>query len=116
MYFNMFAAPVPNDKKDDYRKHASIFAQIITEAGCQRYVECWAEDVPDGEITSFIKAVQAKDNESVVVGWGEWPDKATCDAAMGKAMSDERMQSMQMPFDGKRVIFGGFGMLLEKKG
>ncbi|MEN0040295.1 MAG: DUF1428 domain-containing protein [Pseudomonadota bacterium] len=116
MYMNIFAAAVPNANREAYIDHCTMFGDIITAHGCLRYVECWAKDVPDGEVTSFIKAVKAGDDESVVVGWGEWPDKATCDAAMEKVMADDRMQALTMPFDGKRLIYGGFDVILNREG
>lgn len=72
-------------------------------------MECWGDDLPDGKLTDFRRAVQAKDDEAVVFSWIEWPDKATRDAGMKKFMQDPRMDSaIEMPFDGKRMIFGGF--------
>jgi uncharacterized protein YbaA (DUF1428 family) len=72
-------------------------------------IECWGDDVPEGKLTDFRRAVQAKPDESVVFSWIEWPDKATRDAGMEKVMKDPRAgQAGDMPFDGKRMIFGGF--------
>lgn len=113
MYINMFAAPVPDANRDAYMEHCRAFSKVIKEHGCTRYVECWEKDVPSGEMTSWTKAVQREEGESVVIGWGEWPDKATCDAAMEKVMSDERMAALEMPFDGKRLIYGGFETILD---
>ena len=78
-------------------------------------LECWGDDVKEGKQTDFRRAVQAKDDETVVFSWVEWPDKATRDAAMPKVMDDPRMKadSHPMPFDGKRMIFGGFSPVLE---
>jgi uncharacterized protein YbaA (DUF1428 family) len=87
---------------------------VFIEMGALRVLECWGEDVPDGETTDFRKAVKANSDESVVFSWIEWPDKATRDAAMAKMMDpgfvDPRMDPAKnpMPFDGKRLIFGGF--------
>ena len=75
----------------------------------------WGTDVPTGEVTDFRKAVQATPDETVVFGWVEWPDKATRDAGFAKAMKDERMPKA-MPFDGKRMIFGGFTPVVEERG
>jgi uncharacterized protein YbaA (DUF1428 family) len=89
--------------------------------GATRVVECWADDVQDGKVTDFRKAVQARENETVVFSWIEWPDKATRDRAMGAMMSkdfnDERMDSEKnpMPFDGARLIYGGFEPVVELK-
>jgi uncharacterized protein YbaA (DUF1428 family) len=87
--------------------------------GALRVLECWGEDVPDGETTDFRKAVKANSDESVVFSWIEWPDKATRDAAMKKMMDpgfeDPRMDPAKnpMPFDGKRLIFGGFAPVVD---
>ena len=115
MYVNLFIAPVPDANRDAYLEHCTAFGEIIREHGCLRYVECWEEDVADGDLTSFLKAVDKREGESVVVGWGEWPDKATSDAAMEKVMADERMAAMEMPFDGKRLIYGGFTTILDAR-
>jgi uncharacterized protein YbaA (DUF1428 family) len=76
--------------------------------GALRVVEGWGDDVPKGEVTDFHRAVQAKDDETVVFSWIEWPDKSTRDAAMAKMRENPRMTGEPMPFDGKRMIFGGF--------
>ena len=76
-------------------------------------VECWGDDVPDGKVTDFRRAVQAEDGETVVFSWIEWPSKAVRDAGMAKLMADPRMQSNDMPFDGKRMIYGGFATLFD---
>mgnify|MGYP000134659452 FL=1 len=95
---------------------------VFIDLGATRVIECWGDDVPDGETTDFRKAVKAKDDEAVVFSWIEWPDKQTRDAAMAKIMSedfsDERMDQEKnpMPFDGKRLIFGGFAPVAELNG
>jgi len=77
-------------------------------------VECWGDDVPEGKVTDFRGAVKAKDGEVVVFGWFEYPSKEIRDSATEKMMSDPRMKAMgDMPFDGKRMIFGGFVPILE---
>ena len=97
----------------------SIHYTKLYDLGALRVVECWADDVPEGKVTDFGKAVQAKADESVVFSWIEWPDKETRDAAMKKMMSgefnDERMdpEKNPMPFDGKRLIYGGFKPVVE---
>jgi len=116
MYVNIFACAVPKENRDNYVQHCSTFGEVIKSKGVLRYAECWADEVPDGEMTSFIKAVKCKDDEAVVVGWAEWPDKATADAGMEAAMQDERMANMQMPFDASRLIYGGFENILDVKG
>jgi uncharacterized protein YbaA (DUF1428 family) len=114
-YVDGFLLAVPADKKDEYRKHAAAAAPLFKEFGATRMVECWGDDVPDGKITDFRRAVQAKDDEVVVFSWIEYPSKEVRDAANEKIMSDPRMKEMgdQMPFDGKRMIFGGFMPILD---
>jgi uncharacterized protein YbaA (DUF1428 family) len=115
-YFEGFIAPVPEANKDAYRKHASDFAPISQEIGVGRMVESWADDVPDGKVTDFKKAVDAKPDETVVFSFFEYPSKAERDAANEKFMSDPRMQDIgaNMPFDGKRMIMGGFDAIVEE--
>jgi uncharacterized protein YbaA (DUF1428 family) len=108
-YFQGFVVPVPAGNKPGYRDMAKKTAPIFAENGALRIVECWGDDVTAGKITDFRKAVQANDDETVVFSWIWWPDKATCDAATGKIMADDRMKpDGSMPFDGKRLIFGSF--------
>ena len=94
------------------RKFVLIF---FKEFGALNTVDCWGDDVPDGEVTSFPMAVKKQDDETVVFSWIVWPDKATRDAGMEKMMTDPRMQEdvNPMPFDGKRLIFGGFDIISE---
>jgi uncharacterized protein YbaA (DUF1428 family) len=108
-YIDGFVIAVPNANRQPFIDHAANFDPIFVEYGAIRVVECWADDVPDGKVTDFRRAVQATQDESVVFSWVEWPDKATRDAGMAKLMEDPRMPGMgEMPFDGKRMIFGGF--------
>ena len=81
-------------------------------------VESWSDDVPKGKVTDFRKSVQAKDDEAVVFSWFEYPDRAARDAANEKMMSDPRMKEMgaDMPFDGKRMIYGGFDTIVDERG
>lgn len=122
MYIDGFVIAVPTANKDKFIAHANMADSIFIEFGATRILECWADDVPDGEMTDFRKAVQAKADETVVFSWIEWPDKQTRDAAMAKMMaddfSDERMdpEKNPMPFDGKRLIYGGFTPVAEIKG
>jgi uncharacterized protein YbaA (DUF1428 family) len=115
-YFEGFVAPVPEAKKDEYRKHASEFASLSPEFGIRRHVEAWDSDVPEGKVTDFRKAVEAKPDEKVVFAWFEYPNREARDAANEKFMSDERMKDMgaNMPFDGKRMIVGGFNAIVEE--
>lgn len=109
-YIDSFVAAVPKAKRDAFLRHARVAAEVFKECGALRVVDCWAEDVPDGEVTSFPMAVKCGEDESVALGWVEWPDKETRDAGFEKLMQDSRMDpgTNPMPFDGKRLIFGGF--------
>ena len=110
MYIQGFLVPVPADKKEQYREVAQKFAEIMKDHGLIEDVEAWEENVPDGDHTDFRKAVKLEEGEKVVFSWLVWPDKETCDAAHEKMMTDPRMKDFgeQMPFDGKRMIYGGF--------
>ena len=118
-YIDGFVIAVPTANKQKFIEHAKRVDSIFTEFGATRVVECWADDVPEGKVTDFGRAVQATADESVVFSWIEWPDKKTRDAAMERMMSedfkDERMdmEKNPMPFDGKRLIFGGFQPVVE---
>ena len=96
-------------------EHAKRGDSVFIENGANRVLECWGDDVKDGKLTDFRRAVQAREDETVVFSWIEWPNKATRDAAMVKVMHDPRLNSKSnpMPFDGKRMIFGGFAPVLE---
>ena len=115
-YFEGFVVPVPQANKDAYRKHASDAAPIFLELGVKRHFEAWGDDLPDGKVTDFRKSVNAKDDEDVVFSWFEYPSKQDRDAANDKFMSDPRMADMgaNMPFDGKRMIIGGFDAIVEE--
>lgn len=122
MYIDGFVMAVPTANKDKFTAHAEMADSVFIDLGATRVIECWGDDVPDGETTDFRKAVKTKEDEAVVFSWIEWPDKKTRDAAMAKMMSedfsDERMDQEKnpMPFDGKRLIFGGFAPVAELKG
>jgi uncharacterized protein YbaA (DUF1428 family) len=108
-YIDGFVIAVPDDQRDAFIAHARRFDGLFLEYGATRLTECWADDVPDGKVTDFRRAVQAAAGESVVFSWIEWPDKATRDAGMKQFMDDPRTDGAgDMPFDGKRMIFGGF--------
>jgi uncharacterized protein YbaA (DUF1428 family) len=115
-YVEGFVVAVPTANKDKYLQHAADAAPLFKEFGVTRMVEAWADDVPNGKVTDFKRAVQAKEDESVVFSWFEYPDRATRDAANQKMMSDPRMKEMgaSMPFDGKRMIMGGFASILDE--
>lgn len=114
-YVDGFVAAVPTAGKEAYRKYAADAAAVFREHGAIGHVECWGDDVPRGELTDFHRAVQARGDETVVFSWITWPDKATRDAGMEKAMGDPRIQpeTNPMPFDGKRMIYGGFAAIVE---
>jgi len=115
-YFEGFVVAVPKANKEAYRKHAAGAAPIFHELGVTRHFEAWGDDLPDGKVTDFRKAVDARDDEDIVFAWFEYPDKAARDAANEKIMSDPRMKEMgaSMPFDGKRMIVGGFDAIVEE--
>ncbi len=115
-YVDGFVVAVPADKKEAYIALAAKAAPLFKEFGATRVVECWAEDVPDGKLTDFRMAVKAEDNEEVVFSWIEYPSKEVRDAANAKMMADPRMKEMgdSMPFDGKRMIYGGFAPILDE--
>ena len=115
-YFEGFVAAVPEANKEAYRKHATDAAPIFKEYGVKRHVEAWDSDVSEGKVTDFRKAVEAKPDERVVFAWFESPSKEVRDAANEKMRSDPRMESMgaEMPFDGKRMIYGGFDAIVEE--
>ncbi len=114
-YIDGFVVPVPTENKAAYKKVAKAAAKLFKEHGAEKVVECWGDTVPDGKVTSFPMAVKLKKSESVVFSWIVWPNKRTRDKGMKKAMQDPRMQpgQMAMPFDGKRLIMGGFKVLME---
>ena len=116
-YVEGFVLAVPTANKEEYRQHATGAAPLFREFGVERMVEAWGDDIPDGKVTDFKKAVQAKEDETVVFSWFEYPDRATRDAANAKMMSDPRMKEMgeSMPFDGKRMIIAGFDSFVDQK-
>jgi len=115
-YVNGMVAAVPAANKQAYVDFAKQMAGIFTEYGALSLVDCWGTDVPEGEVTSFPKAVQKKDDEVVVFSWVTWPSKDFANAAWDKVMADPRMapDAAPMPFDGRRMIFGGFEMIAEE--
>ena len=112
-YVDGFVVPVPPGKKEVYREIAALAATIFKEHGAIRVVECWGDDVPDGKVTDFKRAVDAQAGETVVFSWIEWPSKAARDEGSKKVMSDPRLKMDDMPFDGKRMIYGGFAVMLD---
>lgn len=121
MYVQGFLVPVPADSKEKYREVAEKFWEIAKDYGALSQIECWEEDVKDGTQTDFRRAVNLQQGEKVVFAWMTWPDKAVADAAHDKMMADERMQTefgapdgSDMPFDCKRIVFGGFKPIVQK--
>jgi len=114
-YVDGFVFAVPTANRQAFLDHAGAFDRAFLDAGATRVVEAWGDDVPEGRLTDFRRAVQAAPGETVVFAWVEWPDKASRDAGNRKVMEDPRMASgaEQMPFDGKRMIFGGFEVVLD---
>lgn len=115
-YVDGFVVAVPAENKEAYIAMAAKAAPLFKEFGALRVVECWADDVPDGKLTDFRRAVKAQDHEEVVFSWIEYPSKEVRDAANQKMMSDPRMKEFgeSMPFDGKRMIYGGFSPIMEE--
>jgi len=115
MYVDGFVLAVPTAGKDAYRRHAEEAAVVFRDHGALSLVEAWGDDVPEGKLNSMHTAVLRKPEETVVFAWITWPDRATRDAGMQKVFADPRSApSMQaMPFDGKRMIFGGFEVIVQ---
>ncbi|TYR30559.1 DUF1428 domain-containing protein [Mesorhizobium microcysteis] len=112
-YIDGMVAAVPTANKAEYLKHAAETSALFKEHGATACVEAWGNEVPRGEVTDFHRSVQAKEDETIVLSWIMWPSKAVRDDAWEKLMQDERMMSMDMPFDGKRMIYGGFDILVD---
>jgi uncharacterized protein YbaA (DUF1428 family) len=115
-YVDGFVAAVPTANREKFRKHAEDAAVVFREHGALKVVECWGDDVPDGKVTSFPMAVQRKEDETVVFSWVLWPSREVRNSAMEKIMADPRLkpEANPMPFDGKRLIYGGFEMIVER--
>ncbi|WP_141731847.1 DUF1428 domain-containing protein [Oligoflexus tunisiensis] len=114
-YVDFFCLPLPKGKETEYKAQAEVFATVMKEHGMIHYCEALADDVPRGNVTDYYRAVQANENETVVAAYCVWPDKATRQKAWDVAMKDPRMNMApeSMPFDGKRMFWGGFKPILE---
>jgi uncharacterized protein YbaA (DUF1428 family) len=115
-YIDGTLMPVPVANKEAFRGWAAKMAALFREHGAARVLDGWGDDIPDGKVTDFKRAVKAKDGETVVYGWVEWPSKTVRDTAWSKLMTDSRMQpdTSQPPlFDGQRMIYGGFTPILD---
>ena len=117
MYVDVFMAGVKTDQKGEYLEFAKTATQVFLEFGATRCVENWADDVQPGKLTSFPEAVKLAEDETVLVAWMEFPDKATRDACMEKAFQDPRMEAMQhAPLNGAHLVMGGFETILDVSG
>ena len=110
-YLDISIAPVSTDSKDAYLVHTRETTPLFKDHGALSVTDCWGDDLPDGKLTDFKKAVALQEGETVAVSWIIWPDRAARDAAWEKLMQDDRMMKLDMPFDGSRMIMGGFEML-----
>ncbi len=116
-YIDGFVVPVPTNKKQAYREMSEQASKVFQEYGATSVVECWGDDVPDGKVTDFKGAVKAKPDETIVFSWIVWPSKEVRDRGNEKMRDDPRMKPTgDMPFDGQRMIFGGFEVLLDTAG
>lgn len=115
-YVDGFIAAVADANKERYIQHARVAALVFKEYGALQVVESWGDEVPDGELTSFPQAVQCKPNETVVFSWIVWPSRELRNSGMEKAMNDPRLsqQNNPMPFDGKRLVYGGFQIVVDE--
>ena len=114
-YIDGFVVAVPTARQQDYRAHAAQGWALLKAAGATRSCEYWGDDVPHGTLTDFHRSVQAAPDETVVFSWIEYPDKATRDTVAGRIMAAPEMAALAatMPFDGRRMIYGGFEVLLD---
>ena len=114
-YVDGFVAAVPTANREAYRRHAEAAVAVFKDHGALSVVECWGDDVPQGKLTSFPMAVKCQADETVVFSWITWPSRQARDAGMKKVMTDPRVQPdvNPMPFDGKRLIYGGFEVIVE---
>lgn len=114
-YVDGFVVAVPTANREIYKNFAESAAQVFKENGALNVVECWEDDVPEGKLTSFPMAVKRQDGEAVVFSWIVWPSRAVRDEGMKKVMENPRFQPDKnpMPFDGKRLIYGGFETIVD---
>ena len=112
-YIEGVILPVPIANKDEYIALAKQMAEAFKKYGAIKVVEGWGTDLPDSEVTSFPMAVALEEGETVVMAMNYWPSKEARDKGMEAAMGDPLFNGDAMPFDGKRMIFGGFEMILD---
>jgi uncharacterized protein YbaA (DUF1428 family) len=113
-YIEGFVAAVPTSNKEVYRKHAQEAVRYFKKLGATRCVECWGDDVPKGALTDFYRATQARPDETPIFSWIEYPDRKTRDEANRRIRADEETKNMEMPFDGKRMFWGGFEQIVNE--
>lgn len=113
-YVDGFAAAVPIANKSAYIEYARKGAVLFKRHGALKIVDTWGDDVPEGELTSFPMAVKKNDDEAVVFSWILWPSKSVRDEAWHTMMNNDSVQLGEMPFDGKRMIYGGFEMVVDE--
>jgi uncharacterized protein YbaA (DUF1428 family) len=115
-YVDGFVCAVPQANKETYRAYAQRAAKKFKEHGALAVSECWADDVPDGKLTSFPMAVKKKDDEAVVFSWTIWPSKDVRNAGWDKMMNDPEFdpKTNPMPLDGARLIYGGFEQIVSE--
>ena len=113
-YISGFVTPVEEARKDEYLASARASWPLFEEYGALSMMENWGDSVPEGKQTDLRRAVDLKDGEVVVFSWVVWPDKATSEKCEASMETDERWHSLAMPFDGKRMIFGGFETIFAK--
>jgi len=114
-YIDGFVIPVPPGKKEAYREMAAKAALVFQEFGALEIVEAWEDDVPEGKVTDFRRAVKAQEGESIVFSWIVWPSREARDEGNKKVMADPRMHPTggDVPFDMQRMIFGGFKPIVQ---
>jgi uncharacterized protein YbaA (DUF1428 family) len=113
LYIDLFISAVPTTNRERYLAHTHATSRLLKEHGALSVQECWGDDVPEGKLTSLPMAVKCEDNETVAFGIVNWASKAARDEGMKKFMADPRLEPIEMPFDGKRVIFGGFSVIVQ---
>ncbi|MDO9364402.1 MAG: DUF1428 domain-containing protein [Sphingopyxis sp.] len=114
-YLDGYVVPVPEGNKEAYRALAQKMSAVFIDSGATRVVEAWGDDVPDGKVTDYARAAHKKDDENIVYSWVEWPSKEARTKGWEKMMADERMKpdGSDTPFDGTRMIYGGFAPIVE---
>ena len=115
-YVSAFVTPVEIGRKDEYIAAAREAWALFKEYGALELVESWGDKVPEGTQTDFRRAVDLREGETVVFSWVRWPDEATSDRCEAAMQTDERFEQLDMPFDGKRMIYGSFVPIVDERG